>query len=120
MLFCTRLLLNGTPACLLLQPEGLKEMYGLIEFYKENAKILKDTFQQMGFSVYGESQDRLSESVCLGARVRASVHATRRVRACQACVSVCPLQAWRHPRTIWCDVPGPAAIRTRPGGVRGQ
>jgi hypothetical protein len=36
------------------QPEGLKEMYGLINFYKENAKILKDTFQQMGFSVYGE------------------------------------------------------------------
>jgi hypothetical protein len=35
-------------------------MYGLIEFYKENAKILKDTFQQMGFSVYGESQDRAS------------------------------------------------------------
>jgi hypothetical protein len=29
-------------------------MYGLIDFYKENAKILKDTFQEMGFSVYGE------------------------------------------------------------------
>lgn len=38
------------------QPEGLKEMYGLINFYKENAKILKDTFQQMGFSVYGGCQ----------------------------------------------------------------
>jgi hypothetical protein len=45
---------------LLLQPEGLKEMHGLIEFYKENAKILKDMFQQMGFSVYGESWDRVS------------------------------------------------------------
>lgn len=43
-------------------------MYGLIEFYKENAKILKDTFQQMGFSVYGESQDKVS--VCARARVR--------------------------------------------------
>lgn len=39
--------------CVTVQPEGLKEMYGLINFYKENAKILKDTFQQMGFSVYG-------------------------------------------------------------------
>ncbi len=28
-----------------LQPEGLKEMYGLISFYKENAQILKKTFQ---------------------------------------------------------------------------
>lgn len=37
-----------------LQPEGLKDMYALIEFYKENAKILKDTFTQMGFNVYGE------------------------------------------------------------------
>lgn len=36
------------------QPEGLKEMYSLISFYKENAQILKDTFQEMGFSVYGE------------------------------------------------------------------
>jgi len=42
-------------ACL--QPEGLKEMYGLINFYKENAKILKDTFTEMGFSVYGEQLD---------------------------------------------------------------
>lgn len=41
-------------ALLCVQPEGLKEMYGLINFYKENAKILKDTFQEMGFAVYGE------------------------------------------------------------------
>jgi LL-diaminopimelate aminotransferase len=41
---------------LLLQPEGLKEMYGLINFYKENAAILKNTFQEMGFEVYGEHQ----------------------------------------------------------------
>jgi hypothetical protein len=41
---------------LLLQPEGLKEMYGLINFYKENATILKNTFQEMGFEVYGEHQ----------------------------------------------------------------
>uniref|UniRef100_A0A383VQ94 Aminotransferase class I/classII large domain-containing protein n=1 Tax=Tetradesmus obliquus TaxID=3088 RepID=A0A383VQ94_TETOB len=41
----------GGLACL--QPEGLKEMYGLINFYKENATILKNTFQEMGFSVYG-------------------------------------------------------------------
>lgn len=42
-------------ACL--QPEGLKEMYGLINFYKENAKILKDTFTEMGFSVYGKQPE---------------------------------------------------------------
>jgi hypothetical protein len=46
------------PCCyalrVLLQPEGLKEMYGLINFYKENATILKNTFQEMGFEVYGE------------------------------------------------------------------
>eukprot|EP00882_Tetradesmus_deserticola_P002592 GHRQ01002757.1.p2 GENE.GHRQ01002757.1~~GHRQ01002757.1.p2 ORF type:complete len:255 (+),score=81.46 GHRQ01002757.1:912-1676(+) len=41
----------GGLACL--QPEGLKEMYGLINFYKENATILKKTFQEMGFEVFG-------------------------------------------------------------------
>eukprot|EP00877_Chromochloris_zofingiensis_P014905 jgi/Chrzof1/9669/Cz04g11190.t1 len=41
----------GGLACL--QPEGYKEMQELILFYKENATILKDTFQEMGFSVYG-------------------------------------------------------------------
>ena len=35
------------------QPEGLEEMTALIKFYKENAAILKTTFEQMGFSVYG-------------------------------------------------------------------
>jgi hypothetical protein len=40
------------------QPEGLKEMMGLIDFYKENASILKDTFKEMGFEVYGELQQR--------------------------------------------------------------
>lgn len=29
-------------------------MHALIDFYKENAKILKTTFQEMGFAVYGE------------------------------------------------------------------
>lgn len=27
---------------------------GLVSFYKENAKILKDTFTDMGFEVYGK------------------------------------------------------------------
>lgn len=30
-------------------------MNGLVNFYKENALILKRTFTEMGFSVYGES-----------------------------------------------------------------
>ncbi len=41
----------GGLACV--QPEGLKEMMGLISFYKENAAILAKTFRDMGFSVYG-------------------------------------------------------------------
>lgn len=41
----------GGLACL--QPEGLKEMHGLISFYKENAAILRQTFLDLGFSVYG-------------------------------------------------------------------
>jgi hypothetical protein len=36
-----------------LQPEGLKEMNGLVAFYKENAGILLQAFQEMGFKVYG-------------------------------------------------------------------
>ncbi|GLC40261.1 hypothetical protein PLESTB_001633200 [Pleodorina starrii] len=41
----------GGLACL--QPEGLKEMHAMIKFYKENAAILKATFTEMGFKVYG-------------------------------------------------------------------
>ena len=35
------------------QDEGFKEMEGLVGFYKENARILRETFIEMGFSVYG-------------------------------------------------------------------
>ena len=42
------------------QPEGLKEMLATIAFYKENAAILKKTFQEMGFSVYGGEWCRAS------------------------------------------------------------
>jgi LL-diaminopimelate aminotransferase len=31
----------------------MEEMRGLISFYKENATMLRDTFLEMGFSVYG-------------------------------------------------------------------
>nr|QKY14834.1 Ll-diaminopimelate aminotransferase (DAPAT) [Polytomella parva] len=41
----------GGLACL--QPEGYKAMMGLIDFYKENARILRQTFQEMGFAVFG-------------------------------------------------------------------
>ena len=34
-----------------MQPEGLKEMHGLITFYKENADILHKAFTEMGFKV---------------------------------------------------------------------
>jgi LL-diaminopimelate aminotransferase len=37
----------------LLQPEGRKEMMGLISFYMENAAMLRKTFMDLGFSVYG-------------------------------------------------------------------
>jgi redox-regulated HSP33 family molecular chaperone len=47
---------RAAAVAVLLQPEGLKEMYGLINFYKENATILKNTFQEMGFEVYGEQR----------------------------------------------------------------
>ncbi|KAG2427204.1 hypothetical protein HXX76_010921 [Chlamydomonas incerta] len=41
----------GGLACL--QPQGLADMHAMIKFYKENAQILKTTFTEMGFSVYG-------------------------------------------------------------------
>jgi len=41
----------GGLACL--SPEGLKAMYGVVEFYKENTKIIVDTFTSLGFQVYG-------------------------------------------------------------------
>jgi LL-diaminopimelate aminotransferase len=41
----------GGLACL--QDEGWAQMLQLVEFYKENAAILRRTFQDMGFSVYG-------------------------------------------------------------------
>ena len=31
----------------------MEEMQGLITFYKENARMLRETFVEMGFSVYG-------------------------------------------------------------------
>mmetsp|Transcript_15517 Transcript_15517/g.33670 ORF Transcript_15517/g.33670 Transcript_15517/m.33670 type:complete len:444 (+) Transcript_15517:51-1382(+) len=41
----------GGLACL--QGEGYKEMIGLVDFYKENAAILRKAFEEMGFKVYG-------------------------------------------------------------------
>lgn len=43
----------GGLACV--QPEGYKAMMELISFYQENAAILRKTFQDMGFQVYGGS-----------------------------------------------------------------
>lgn len=36
-----------------MQEVGFAEMEGLVGFYKENAEILRQTFSDMGFSVYG-------------------------------------------------------------------
>lgn len=36
-----------------MQDEGFEEMQGLVAFYKENAHILRETFIDMGFTVYG-------------------------------------------------------------------
>ncbi|KAF8414233.1 hypothetical protein HHK36_002233 [Tetracentron sinense] len=41
----------GGLACL--SPEGLKAMHKVIGFYKENTEIIVDTFNSLGFSVYG-------------------------------------------------------------------
>eukprot|EP00270_Netrium_digitus_P009226 TRINITY_DN27_c0_g1_i2.p1 TRINITY_DN27_c0_g1~~TRINITY_DN27_c0_g1_i2.p1 ORF type:complete len:484 (+),score=113.87 TRINITY_DN27_c0_g1_i2:26-1453(+) len=41
----------GGLACL--TPEGLKAMADLVEFYKENARILKDTFESLGYKALG-------------------------------------------------------------------
>lgn len=41
----------GGIACM--EDAGWKEMNELVAYYKENAKILKKTFQEMGFTVYG-------------------------------------------------------------------
>lgn len=35
------------------QDEGFREMQELVAFYKENAAILRSTFEELGFSVYG-------------------------------------------------------------------
>ena len=37
----------------LLQDEGFREMKDLVAFYRENAAILRKTFIDLGFSVYG-------------------------------------------------------------------
>lgn len=42
---------NGGLACL--DDEGLKEIDNLIEYYLGNAKILRTTFESLGFQVYG-------------------------------------------------------------------
>lgn len=42
---------DGGMACL--DPEGLKEINTLIDYYLENAKILKDTMEGLGFTVHG-------------------------------------------------------------------
>ena len=36
-----------------LQDKGWEQMLGLVAFYKENAAILRRTFEEMGFEVYG-------------------------------------------------------------------
>ena len=41
----------GGMACL--SDEGMKAMSDLVSFYKENALILKETFEEMGYDVYG-------------------------------------------------------------------
>ncbi|KAH7518509.1 hypothetical protein FEM48_Zijuj09G0179300 [Ziziphus jujuba var. spinosa] len=41
----------GALACL--SPDGLKAVYEVIGFYKENTKIIVDTFNSLGFKVYG-------------------------------------------------------------------
>lgn len=42
---------SGGLACL--DDEGLEEINVLINYYLENAKILRSTFQELGYSVYG-------------------------------------------------------------------
>ncbi|XWS40339.1 hypothetical protein CRYUN_Cryun18bG0132500 [Craigia yunnanensis] len=41
----------GALACL--SPEGLEAMQEVIDFYKENTKIIVETFNSLGFKVYG-------------------------------------------------------------------
>ncbi|XP_022149209.1 LL-diaminopimelate aminotransferase, chloroplastic [Momordica charantia] len=41
----------GGLACL--SPDGLEAMRGVIGFYKENSSIIMDTFNSLGFNVYG-------------------------------------------------------------------
>ncbi|XP_010273540.1 PREDICTED: LL-diaminopimelate aminotransferase, chloroplastic isoform X1 [Nelumbo nucifera] len=41
----------GGLACL--SPEGLKAMHEVVSFYKDNTKLIVDTFNSLGFKVYG-------------------------------------------------------------------
>jgi LL-diaminopimelate aminotransferase len=41
----------GGLACL--SPEGLSAMEGLVSFYKENTRMLRETFNELGFKTYG-------------------------------------------------------------------
>lgn len=36
-----------------MQPEGYSQVKDMVNFYKENATILRNTFLDMGFTVYG-------------------------------------------------------------------
>ncbi|KAM0870909.1 hypothetical protein ACQ4PT_039751 [Festuca glaucescens] len=47
--------LAGGLGCL--SPEGLKAMQDVVGFYKENTKIIVDTFTELGFNVYGAKND---------------------------------------------------------------
>ncbi len=42
---------TGGLACL--DPEGLQEIQTLIDYYLENARILRQTFLDLGYDVYG-------------------------------------------------------------------
>merc|ERR1719324_946835 len=42
---------NGALACL--DPEGLAEIDKLIDYYMGNAKLLKDTMEELGYTVHG-------------------------------------------------------------------
>lgn len=49
--FCVLCLCVGGLACL--DDEGLKEINTLIDYYLENARILRQTFLDLGYKVYG-------------------------------------------------------------------
>jgi len=99
------------------QPEGFREMMGLVAFYKENAAILKACFQDMGFKARARARARPPPPPPCSAR--AALRAARRPLPHRTLTARRPARETKHTRTqvyggsdapyVWVGFPGKAS-----------